>query len=64
MTFKGGGEWGAVADLGVWLKRNKKNKELLCFDFQKNRHGQVGVQILQFVNNYVRLKEIHHEENI
>jgi replicative DNA helicase len=63
MTFKGGGEWGAVADLGVWLKRNKKNKELLCFDFQKNRHGQTGVQILQFVNNYVRLKEVYHEEN-
>lgn len=63
LTFKGGGEWAAVADLGVWLKRNKNNRELLCFDFQKNRHGQTGKQILKFVNNFVRLKEIPHEEN-
>lgn len=63
LTFKGGGEWAAVSDLGVWLKRNKQNKELLCFDFQKNRHGQTGKQVLQFVNNYVRLKEIFHDEN-
>ena len=64
LEYKGGGELAAVADLGVILKRNPKVKEELGFVIEKNRHGRTGKQVLKFVNNYTRLKEIvDHEEN-
>ena len=64
LEYKGGGELAAVADLGIWLKRNKNDKELLAFEIRKNRHGATGKQILKFVNHFKRLKEIPHDENV
>ena len=63
LEFKGGGELAAVADLGVMLRRSKVEKERLSFVIEKNRHGRTGLQVLQFVNNFTRLKEIHHADN-
>lgn len=63
LEYKGGGELAAVADIGIWLKRNKIDKELLAFEIRKNRHGATGKQILQFVNHFKRLKEIPHDDN-
>jgi replicative DNA helicase len=63
LEYKGAGEIAAVADLGIWLKRNKDKKEYLRFEVRKNRHGQTGQQVLEFVNNFTRLKEIQHPEN-
>lgn len=63
LEYKGAGEIAAVADLGVRLKRDSENKEHLAFIIGKNRHGRTGQQVLEFVNNFTRLKEIDHEDN-
>ncbi len=63
LEYKGAGEIAAVADIGIRLKRDKDNRENLMFVIKKNRHGAIGVQVLRFVNNFTRLKEIIHEEN-
>jgi replicative DNA helicase len=56
---KGAGDWAAAADLGVRLKRDDENsRSVLVFDVQKNRHGAVFQQSLEFVNNWTRLVEI------
>lgn len=66
LEYKGAGEIAAVADIGIRLKRdNTENgeKDNLMFCVRKNRHGQLATQVLKFVNNWTRLKEIKHDEN-
>lgn len=54
---KGAGEWAAVADVGVRLKRNKDDETLLMFDMQKGRHYRKIEQKLQFKNNFTKISE-------
>lgn len=63
LEYKGAGEIAAVADLGILLKRDKEIREHMLFKIGKNRHGQTGKQVLEFVNRFTRLKEIDHAEN-
>ena len=54
---KGAGEWAAVADVGVRLKRNKDDDSLLMFDMQKGRHYGTTTQKLQFKDNFTKISE-------
>lgn len=54
---KGAGEWAAVADVGVRLKRNKDDQYLLLYDMQKGRHYRTIAEELSFSDNYTRINE-------
>jgi replicative DNA helicase len=59
--FKGAGEIAASADLAIELERSKENEELLIFKVSKNRHGRIGEGLLQYMDNFARLKEVAKE---
>ena len=58
LELKGAGEWAAVSDFGVMLKRHKTEKHRLKYQILKNRHGALGECGLDFVNVYTSLQEI------
>lgn len=58
LEYKGAGEIAAAADLGVMLKRDKKNEQVLFWETRKNRHGPCCKAILQFVNGWTSIDEV------
>ena len=56
LRFKGGGEWAANADLGIWLSRPKEDRDFTA-SVRKNRHGPLGVGKLKFSENYTQILE-------
>jgi replicative DNA helicase len=56
--FKGAGEWSAVADISVMLRRSKDDETILLYEVAKNRHGPLTEFKLQFAGNFSRLEEI------
>lgn len=57
IRFKGGGEWAANADLGIWLDRSKDDPRLITANIRKNRHGPTGKKTLRFNANWTRIEE-------
>lgn len=57
LELKGAGEWAAVSDVGIMLKRNKTEKHRLKVEIKKNRHGALGEAELEYVNEYTSLHE-------
>lgn len=58
IEFKGAGEWAAVIDYGVMLKRNKDDEVALLYDLRKNRHGAKFSQEMRYVNNFSSIIEV------
>ena len=56
LRFKGGGEWAANADLGIWLTRLVDKREFTA-DVRKNRHGPLGRGELTFNENFTQILE-------
>lgn len=56
LRFKGGGEWAANADLGIWLSRTRENRDFTA-SVRKNRHGPLGKGNLLFSENYTQILE-------
>lgn len=54
---KGAGEWAAVADVGVRLKRSTEDKYSLGYDMQKARHYMLASSNLRFSSNFTRIDE-------
>lgn len=54
---KGAGEWAAVADVGVRLKRSKEMELGLIYDMQKGRHYRKGTYGLEFSKDFTRLND-------
>jgi replicative DNA helicase len=57
LELKGAGEWAAVSDVGIMLKRNKTEKHRLKVEIKKNRHGALGEAEFEYVNEYTSLHE-------
>jgi replicative DNA helicase len=60
LEAKGAGDWSAVADIGVRLKRGVADGQMtneLIFEMKKNRHGALASSNLRFVNNFTRITE-------
>mgnify|MGYP000392011486 CR=1 FL=1 len=55
--YKGAGEIAAACDLGLWLERDQKDKELLLCAIRKNRHGPTGKKKLRFTDNFTKIVE-------
>ena len=58
IAYKGAGELAEAADVGVYLKRSKENLSRLLVQIKKNRHGSLNQQIMKYINNWTRLKEV------
>ena len=57
LELKGAGEWAAVSDFGVMLRRHPSEKHRLKYCIKKNRHGALGECNLSFMDEYTRLQE-------
>jgi len=57
LELKGAGEWAAVSDVGVMLKRSKTENFRLKYEIKKNRHGALDEMVLEYMADYTRLKE-------
>ena len=55
LEFKGAGEWAAVADVGIHLK---KKDDQLKFLIKKNRHGPLHEHLFQYNRNWSSLHEL------
>lgn len=55
--YKGAGEIAAACDLGLWLERDRDDKELLLCSIRKNRHGPTGKKSLRFTDNFTKIFE-------
>jgi len=62
--LKGAGEWAAVADVGMMLKRGKIDERELLLDVPKNRHGVKPSVIFKFSKNYSNMVEIPEDSPI
>ena len=58
LELKGAGEWAAVSDMSVMLKRNSKEKYQLKYMVKKNRHGALDECVMEFKNDFTRLEEV------
>lgn len=56
--LKGAGEWAAVTDVGIMLRRDKEDKEALLYDVKKNRHGALHSHEFKYTANYTSLNPI------
>jgi replicative DNA helicase len=57
LELKGAGDWSAVADIGVMLKRHKVDKYKMSYEVKKNRHGSLCDSVLEFKAEYTSLTE-------
>ena len=60
LEMKGAGEWAAVSDVSIMLKRNKMDDRKLMYRVAKHRHGAKHGdegQILRYENGYTKLLE-------
>lgn len=55
--LKGAGEWAAVSDVGVMLRRGKVSDDELLYSIDKNRHGMKPDVVFKFSRNYSNLLE-------
>jgi len=58
LEYKGAGEFSAVADVGVMLRRGKESKYSLLFEVKKNRHGPLINTAMEFKGEYTRIELI------
>jgi len=58
LELKGAGEWAAVSDLGIMLKRKKEEKYGLRYTVKKNRHGALLDHLVEFKSDFSRLESI------
>ena len=58
LELKGAGDWSAVADVGVMIKRHPTDKFRMKYDVKKNRHGALCEGILEYVGEYTSLVEM------
>lgn len=58
LELKGAGEWAAVSDVGIMLKRHKTEKHRLLMEVKKNRHGPLCEVQLEYVNYYTAIREM------
>lgn len=58
LEFKGAGEWAAVADVGIYLQRNKNNKYAMKYSVKKNRHGKLLEQEFEYKHDFTRLEVV------
>ena len=52
---KGAGEWAAVSDVGVRLRRSSEDELMLGYDMQKGRHYKRVKRDLRFSRNFTRI---------
>lgn len=64
VKYKGAGEWSAVADVGIILKRVKENPSWIKAEMGKNRHGQLVSINLEYQANYTRLECIGEVKSV
>jgi replicative DNA helicase len=57
INYKGAGEIAASADLGIELQRDTASKEMMKIMVKKNRHGRIGDGVLEYINEFTRLRE-------
>ncbi len=62
LEYKGAGEWAAVADVGIMLKRKKSDSAMMLYDMAKNRHGATTQQVFEYRNNYTSLAPVNFED--
>lgn len=55
LEFKGAGEWAAVADVGIHLKKKGYNLKYLI---KKNRHGPLHKHLFEYKLDYTKLEAI------
>lgn len=58
LELKGAGEWAAVSDLGIMLRRNANDEYALLYSVKKNRHGAKHDHHLEYKADYTRLEPI------
>lgn len=63
LEFKGAGDIAADCDVGIILQKNKSDRRKLKVDIRKNRHGELGCQVLNFTKSYAILEEVHDSKN-
>jgi len=63
LQFKGAGEFSAVADVGIMLKKGKEDTSHVLLDVAKHRHGKKGKQVLRYMDGWTRLEEFDHVDN-
>ncbi len=63
LEFKGAGDIAADCDIGIILRKSKKDRSILNAEIKKNRHGPLGCQVLKFTKSYAILEEILHTDN-
>lgn len=59
LEYKGAGEWSAVADVGIFLERNSKEKYRLRYHVKKNRHGMLTGYEFEYKADYTRLEAVN-----
>jgi len=57
LELKGAGEWAAVSDFSVMLKRHPTEKHRMKYMVKKNRHGALGECEMEYKADYTRLEE-------
>ena len=57
ISYKGAGELGEAADIGIHLKASNKDEKRLMVKIKKNRHGAKGEFILEYINNWTSLQK-------
>lgn len=55
--FKGAGEWAAVADVGMFIRKSKAEKGTVEVEVRKNRHGKLVSGLMRFRGNWTRLED-------
>lgn len=58
LELKGAGEWAAVSDVSVILKKGKKDEFELMYSVEKNRHGKRVKFVTEFKSDFTRIEEI------
>lgn len=68
LELKGSGEWAAVSDVSVMLKRSKDDDTKLLFGVMKHRHGvkhgNGEGQLLRYENGFTRIVEIDQKAQV
>jgi replicative DNA helicase len=62
LEMKGAGEWAAVSDVSVMLKRNPNDKYQLKYLVKKNRHGALLGHIMEYKSDFTRIEPLKPAE--
>lgn len=63
VKYKGAGEWNAVTDIGILLRKAKDRDGVFLWEGHKNRHGPVCKQVMQYTDGWTRIQELHDPLN-